>query len=57
MELLTAAVHVEESDGQVKGFMHDAFWLQGKLWLVAAWLENSAEGWRTPTRLIRLDPD
>ena len=33
----------------------DVIEFEGGLWLVPEWLDNKAQGWTTPARIIRLD--
>lgn len=36
-------------------FNVDVIEFEGGLWLVPQWLDNKAQGWTTPGRIIRLD--
>lgn len=33
----------------------DVIEFEGGLWLVTEWLDNKAQGWTTPARIIRMD--
>lgn len=36
-------------------FKIDVIEFEGGLWLVTEWLDNKAQGWTTPARIIRMD--
>ena len=53
MKLLTAMFSVEGENVIKQG---PACEYQGMIWLIAGWIENQAEGYAKPKRMIALDP-
>jgi hypothetical protein len=53
MKLLTAMFSIE-GENQIK--QGPAIEHQGMIWLIVGWIENHAEGYAKPQRMIALDP-
>lgn len=55
MNLIESRIYIAMVGNEDGLFSIDVIDYESGLWLVPEWLDNKAQGWTTPARIIRLD--